>query len=257
MEKRADLQEVLAAIGASLKEKGQAVASPVNRLLAGLSDNQRATLQNAILGALAGGAGTGTMGHLAGENGLTSAIPGALLGALAGGAGTAGYNYLTGSEKLKGERGLDSSLMQSITEGTIGNAVRNPGKAIGGGLGLGYYLSKRPGASDFEDVVKTMKRPGKRIIKELRQIESSPDLTQRLKDVWHNSTTAKGLGAGILQAVKDTANDLRISGTKVMRKSDLLRAKGLPRPSGRAALAAVPVGLGTGYLVDRYLKGDY
>ena len=275
MEKRSDIQELLAEIGSSLKEKGQALAAP----LAGLSDNQKTLIQNALIGSLLGGVGTGALGSSAGESALGSAIPGALLGALAGGGGTAGYQYLTGSEKFRGEPGLETSLMQEISDPIMTGAVRNPGKTVGGLAGAGFALANQPdymeAAKNFPEsrsgskIVEETEIPGggtrkttsatpgdtQELLEEIKKIRKQPGMAQRVYGTLADSPTT-GPAAPVSVKAKQAIKEI-LKGTKGSQQAAALERAGANVPLGRYAWTAIPAGLGAGYLVDRYLRGDY
>jgi len=258
---------VLEEAGAALHEQMQKQSqNPLQAVMENLTPVQRTAIRNALIGAMVGGAGGGGFAAAAKKPVGRPALAGALLGALAGGGGTYGLGLLTGQEKFPGETASPESLIGKGTEALVGLPMRHPLMTIGGVLGGAGTAKYAPTASDLLNQIKALAAEkgsplagmAEKGTRELSNLLEGPSLLQRVRRAFRSPDLSKvpkewlsvqpGRVSRLLSALKP--------GTRV---GQMLKAwpRGLPRPKGRAALALLPVGLGLGYLLDKYIKGQY
>lgn len=207
----------------------------------GLNPATRRALRNTAIGSLLGGALGAGAGVISPDKGMASSgLMGATLGGLAGGGATLGYDLLRSNLNLPGEESKPGALVdRAVVDPTVGTIISNPATAAGAAAG-GIWAGTR-----FPTLGKYMHAAEK------------ADAASR---VTRQPTVAKAAVARLIYRI---------------RKNKLLSKKGLKAraalhelASGRHKalygrgnlktpwhLAAVPVGIGAGMLVDRYLKG--
>lgn len=248
------LKEAGAVLQAQMEKQSQ---NPLEGILEKLTPVQRASIRNALIGALVGGAGGGGLAAAAGKPVVGPALAGAGLGGLAGGGGTYGLGLLTGQEKLPGETTSPESLAGRGAEALAGIPLRHPLMTAGGILGGAGTLKTTATTANIERQLRELaskETPGaKEALKTIKEIKMGPSMWQRLRRAWRplgkgmRQTSAPGRISRLLTAAKP--------GTRVgqiLRK--IPKFKGV---KGRAGLALLPVGLGVGWLLDKYLKGEY
>lgn len=196
------------------------------------------TLRDAAVRGLIGSAlGAGTLGGVSaatstGEHNTKRVVGNALMGALLGGAGAAGVplglSMITGKTKLPGEKGkpIVSRGIDLLAQPFTSNPVTTAGLGVGGYMAATGYPHIRQAAQEVLG-----KHPNPKFVDKLRAVlhvarnpstlESGPEIARMLKN---EATTVAG--------------------------------RGLARTAARG-LYALPVGLGAGWLLDRYLKGKY
>ena len=190
-----------------------------------LSPATKQTLLNSAIGGLVGGGVGGAAGMAYSEpgHGLSEMVSKGLLGGAMGGAaaglGTAGYQAATSGRVLPGEeRGLAPA--DRLANTVVGGMAHNPMLTAGTGLGAygGYQGYKKLVDASKDQVVSD------RLLAELNQLaQGNPTILRKLMDL--TGATARMIGS-----------DHRIGG-------------------GAIGIAALPVGMGMGWLADRYLKG--
>ena len=282
---RADLTPVLEKAAADLKKRLTRAVDPLKDAIGGIDEPNRQALRNALVGSLVGGAGGAAYGaRSSDDNRVAGAIrgllAGAALGGTAGGAGTAGINMLTGKTKFPGEKKRSLNPFAAGTQGLGETIIGHPLTA--GGAGLGGYLAYRhgPSASNLMSIMGRSTNKTERQIYDsmLAAEKDNPGLTR--SDLWRAVThsVAKMTGAG-KQIVRKSVLGLsgkpgvppqrpvRTAARGVSQELSQLRAKSLAQRLAKlmpgtkvptkAWWALAPVGLASGYLADKYIKGDY
>lgn len=247
----AALEKAAVVLREGLEKQAQ---NPLQSILGKLTPVQQASIRNALIGALVGGAGGGGLAAAADKPVLGTALAGAGLGALAGGGGTYGLGLLSGQERFPGEPASPESLLGRGTEALVSAPLRHPLMTLGGILGGVGAAKTTPTAANLLTQLKALvlekgsplAAEARRGTQALSRIMTEPSLLSRVGAAL--PTGGKGLVSRLLTALRP--------GTRVGR---MLKAwpKGLPRPRGRAGLALLPAGIGIGWLLDKYLKGEY
>jgi hypothetical protein len=264
--------------------------NPLSDLVEAIPPEARSTIQNALIGGLLGGAGGG---YLAGPgNRAKGILGGAGLGALTGGAGTLGMQLLGGQLKLPGERGGPDSIIGNASDAIAGFGAAHPGLALGGAAGGIGAAVKGPRIGKIEDMLqnliatskdKTQVNAAKNLMQRIAKIKKSPRMPYlRRAFGGANAPDISGLGdTGVLKGVMKglkTKNVSRIkqileaatgggkaiaargknlaSASRINRILQAMENLPIKRP-GRLGWALAPIGLGAGYLADKYLKGEY
>ena len=286
------LKEAADYLNGELEKQAQ---NPLENFLAAVPDQAKASIRNALIGGLLG-AGGGAYAAGPGER-ARGGLLGAGLGAATGGLGTLGMQMLGGQLQLPSEAGVDQSLVGRVAGGLTGAAASNLGLTTGGLLGaLGAYkygprsqaileelrklapkdqqvrellkgletTLKEPATNYMGEAFRIARQPLKYsgptdINKMMRKLIRSPHLknTEKVKGVYRLLTQALAKGTGTA-GVK--AKQLGAAGGELasaMRINRILKA--LPQTMKRSRLPwmMLPAGIGAGYLVDKYLKGEY
>jgi len=247
-----------------------------------LGPDTKQTLTNTLIGgALGGGAGLG-MGMLDDDkdNQMSSGGMGALLGALAGGAGTLGYQTLTGKNNMFNEP-KKTDLADSAVDMAGSAAIRNPGLVLGTLAGGAWAGSRYPtlaklrqamhdvpvdantgisGAGELEGVISGNRSFAHPSTGKSMSVEGpASNLLSRTADKVQRATP--GVRAtGAMNKIKRTVNPKAVSALRGM--VNRLRAQKMIKTLGRQgsrtpwSAAALPVAAGLGYLTDRYMRGD-
>jgi len=286
---------VLEEAGAALHEQMQKQSqNPLQAVMENLTPVQRTAIRNALIGAMVGGAGGGGFAAAAKKPVGRPALAGALLGALAGGGGTYGLGLLTGQEKFPGETASPESLIGKGTEALVGLPMRHPLMTIGGiagGIGAARTVPTAAGLQTVvREALKAKDPDAQAVLNRLWYIEKSKSLGRRVREAIpdprkeviraiRERTGSPREMFGVKFPVSPHAKRLeraltglipkgpgRISrlltalkpGTRVGRMLKAIPAgfKGMSG-RGRAGLALLPAGLGLGYLLDKYIKGQY
>jgi len=226
---------------------------------------------------------------------LQNLLTGAALGGTLGGASTVGINMLTGKTKLPGEK-RKAGLISAPTN-VVGSAIAGHPATIGGGLAGGLWAARKaPTYGNLLRLVNESKLPAlKKLQKPVAALAKRPSLTpaavgaagSSLKELanipsklWNKGIAGKEkalevgpvqrlelLKAQLRAAVKAGPEELmkvvnRATG-HASRLSAMSRASQAARLIGPAHVpsklwwAAAPLGLGAGYMADKYIKGDY
>jgi len=197
-----------------------------------LDPSTQRALRNTVIGSLLGGAAGMGAGVMSPEKSVAgSGVMGGLLGGVAGGAGTLGYDMLRSQLRMPGETGSSGSLTDRyVIDPIAGTALNNPVTTAGGvagGLFAGYRMptwGKATQAAGELDKLRGHKGgtlgP---VARELETAHSIPALKERLWEL-HKVLKTRGLYG---KTIKHPVN-----------------------------LLALPAGLATGYMVDRYIKGQ-
>lgn len=220
-----------------------------------LSPDTQDAITGSLVGAvLAGGAGAGA-GLLASEKGealrtaMKEGLLAAALGGVVGGTGVAGYKAMTGGRKLPGEVDKSWSPGQSMSNAVVGTAAKHPATALGGLAGT--ILAVR-GLSSVP-----------KVMDEAAQSVNAEEALRKVIDVTQRGSRADVLGTAErgLQDLNRPSSLRQLFGGSGSRKAFLERMLGRMGSHGAlgaaASLGAVPTGLALGYLVDKYLKGQY
>jgi hypothetical protein len=187
-----------------------------------LSPETKSTLVNSLIGGALGGGAMGGMGMLSAPEGqglhraIGSGVLGAILGALAGGAGTAGYHAAAGGRRLPGEIHGHHSLGDRLSNALVGTAWSHPALTTGG-LAGGYFSGR-----GLLDTIKGISKS--RAAREEKALAGSHG---PLADLAHMD---------VIDAAEHLGGDF-----------------GPPLKM----VAALPLGVGAGYLLDKYIKGQY
>ena len=213
----------------------------LSNLFSGLSPTTQKALRNAAIGALLGGtAGVGA-GVLSPDRPVIgSGLLGALLGGTAGGAGTLGAEMLLGKSKLPIEtKKPGAPIDRWMVDPAVSTLMSHPATAAGGGLGALWGVSRFP---TFGSMAQAAAQADK-----LLGIKGAPaDSASRMV----SDAIARVRGAARPAKAKELGRALTSLHTVLKEKN--LYGRGVRSPWN---LAAIPVGLGIGYMIDRYLKG--
>jgi hypothetical protein len=259
MDKRADLRDLLGDLGTKLQSGAAGAGDKLDSMMSGMSDNQKQVLRNALIGGSAGLAGGGILG-----GDLSSALTAGALGATAGGAGTAGYNMLTGREKLQGEVPTINSYPEQLVESGMQQALQHPG--VAGGLGVGALAAARgyPTSASYQtaaqDYIKNLakgdtasQQAGADALEKLRNIQRSPGKMQQLSSILQSNLHTSADKSRAMGDILKGKGKSRLSGEVLEQLGTAIKPKGF----GRAVGLPLAAGGGIGYLIDKYLKGDY
>jgi hypothetical protein len=241
MDKEAQIMDALRGAGDSLLQSVEQAPDQLSQFWANLSPERKRLLMNSLIGAAIGGTGGATMGALSPESSATgSGLMGALLGGLAGAGGTAGYGLLSGRQVFPGEVPSDVPVTDKALNEIAGKLMWNPATAVGGTVG-GVAAAK-----GFPTET--------RLRAQLRDLASGTgkgSASQSLMDL------AKNLGAdpGATASQQRAMSEVLSKATSRKDLTEAFKAIGQRAPS-RIRAGLFPAGLGAGYLVDRYLKGE-
>lgn len=224
---------------------------------------------------------------------LQNLLTGAALGGTLGGAGTVGINMLTGKTKLPGEK-RKAGLISAPTN-VVGSAIAGHPATIGGGLAGGLWAARKgPSYGNLLRLVdesklkelRALQKPVAALAKQrgvsaggalgaaglsLRELPKVPGrILNRVRaagkvqaQFTNQATRTDILKAQLKMALKAGPEELRKMLDPVRRLSSMSRASQAARLIGPAHVppklwwAAAPLGLGAGYMADKYIKGDY
>ena len=204
------------------------------------------TLRNSVIGSLLGGAaGVGAGAISPDKSMIGSGALGALLGGVAGGAGTAGYNMLTSKTRLPGETSGSGSLSDRlVVDPAAGLITSHPGAVAGTAAGGAWAWGRRPAISKALEIAENLDKTNLERFSAAAKARTLP--------------AGAKMPASLARAVKMINNSKKLNpltrqlALHRLAKNKQFYAKGLRSPLN---LAAVPIGLTLGYMIDRYLKG--
>ena len=240
-------------------------------------DNLNPDARNAVIHGLMGaGIGAGVTGGLAAisphdPEEKRPVMGPALLGALMGGTAGAGIPYglklLSNRAQLPGEHSRPAGA--SLVDKLVGSLVSNPGKTLGTVAGGGILYKtirdrpnpfakgpgdkeyvKSPAAKNWEAAKQNIPFPqkptfgthpfGDKLRDNIKMMASSdPNRRQYARDILKQRIQFRGQQAAVPgKRILETINKTRFG-------------------QGRGGLLALPALAGTGYILDKYLKGDY
>ncbi len=278
---RAALTTVLQQAAADLHARlEKSAANPLQDMWRNVDEPNRQAARNAIIGALLGGVTGAGYGAAADPE---DKVRGAL------------QNLLTGKTKLPGEK-RKTGLISAPTN-VIGSAVAGHPATIGGGLAGGLWAARKgPTYGNLLRLVNESKLPELRELrKPIAELAKQKSLTpvavgaagRSLKELagvpgkmWNKGIAGKekALEVGPVQRIEQIKALLQAAvkaGPEELMKvvnratgragtlSSMSRASQAARLIGPAHVppklwwAAAPLGLGAGYALDRYIKGDY
>lgn len=222
-----EAQQGLDKIAVSSTALGSGSLDALKNYWDGLSAETKSTLVNSALGGALGGTAMGTMGAMSAPQGqglgkgISMAALGTLLGSLAGGSGTMAYNAVSNGRQLPGEVKGHRAVGDTVASTVVGGMLKNPGLTagtVGGGwLAGGGIKAMLSHINSFNK-------------KELEAAAKTPAKTI-------DPLTFKNLIAG------ERGTAVRDLGLKLLGPS--------------RNIAALPAGITLGYLIDKYIKGDY
>ena len=228
-----DMQNELNEAQLSLIKRAEENPSSLVDFWKKLTPETQQTLKNSLIGGLVGGVGGAGAGIMSEKRSpVSTGIMGALMGALAGGGGTLGYQLLTGKRKFPGEPDRTPVGVDATVDNIADKLISNPGLAAG--TLAGGALATR-GLPSGNAIAEAASQGGagayNRVQNALRRISHQVERNN----------------PGRLNRVLNIARE-RIAYRRFASRNNLLRHP--------LALAALPVGAGVGYMVDRYLRGD-
>lgn len=226
MDKQA--QEALENARSALSGAGSAASDSISDFIEGVKphvERNKGPLLAALIGAIiGGGAGYASDG---------SVLGGAALGGVAGGATRLGMDFLTGDRTLMGED-PETPFTTAAIDATTNTALGNIG--LLGGAGGGAYLSRGllPTPTNLRSFI--------------RQGEKNK-ITIPMR---------KGTAGPPRPPVKAIKNVNNIPNWALKDVAKQVQNMGIRRMPGWGAAAALPAaGAGAGFLLDRYLQGEY
>lgn len=245
MEKSSDINDVLSGLGNKARDAGGAMSSWYQ----GLNPEVRSTLARGLVGAGAGAALTGGMAAVSGRedpehrhNVKGQALLGALLGGTAAAGLPLGLKMLGGGIDLNGES--KKPLIAHGGDKIIGGAVRHPATTALGGAAL-LHPRSRESWGQFYDT--------------LRETSGS---TLPLKDRLKQAIQTMDTRAGLSETIADPGFKGLGKATENTWVKDILAdaAKLKVRPGQHirpGRLATIPLAVGGGLMLDKYLRGEY
>lgn len=252
---------------AQLELLKQAQSSGLSDLWNSITPETQTALKNSLIGGLVGGIGGAGAGMMSEKKSpVSSGLMGALMGALAGGGGTLGYQLLSGQRKFPGEPQRPAVSIDSPIDYAGSKMISNPGLTagtVGGGL---YSWMRRPTA---EKAIKLLQGDGRAgaMVPAITAL-NSPATTSLssarpiVADAQKygpaaSAYMAEGMGYRSPWLTRMAQNPrLRRVADLLNRKlalSKFLRSNSL---GSIGSLAAIPAGMGIGYLADRYMRGE-
>lgn len=249
---------------AQLELLKQAQAGGLSDLWSSIGPENQTALKNSLLGGLVGGVGGAGAGMMSDKKSpVSTGLLGALMGAIAGGGGTLGYQLLSGQRKFPGEPSRPAISMDSPVDYAADKMLKNPGLAAGTAAGGLWSLGHRATLPKALEAIKGTKN--ERAMTNAIEALAGKGRATFVDPANATATTAKQLytqGRGLrLNWLNDLAKK---APTPIRRALQGLNnkiafgrfVKGRTRVGHPLSMAAIPLGMGTGYMVDRYLRGS-
>jgi hypothetical protein len=247
---------------------------------ANLPPETKSTLVNSLIGGALGGAAAGGMGMMSAPEGqglhraVGTGTLGAILGALAGGAGTAGYHALTGGRALPGEVKGHRAIGDTAADIVVGGMVRHPMLSLGGILGgltssSGIWgtirglnaATERTTEREVDPVIRQQVNDLNTQIRNLRsQLRNTVNRHQRTRladEIGILKHDVRELRPRMQREIQRVDNPILRNLRAGQRMEAYLSAADRLQGAPIRAVAGLPVGLGLGYLADKYIKGEY